>query len=78
MVAHRGSHTCWKLLKEQVKQKKKNKVKGKKLKIGQTNYIGPEPCENVQFHRYTTDCVILVAKVLTKFKVTLFPTTCQH
>ena len=60
MVAHRSSHTCWKLLKEQVKQKKKNKVKGKKLKIGQTNYIGP-------------DCVNLVAKVLTKFKVTLFP-----
>ena len=51
MVAHRGSHTCWKLLKEQVKQKKKNKVKGKKLKIGQTNYIGPKSCENVQFHR---------------------------
>ena len=33
------------------KAEKKNKVKGEKLKIGQTNYIGPEPCENIQFHR---------------------------
>ena len=46
MIAHRSSHICWKLLKEQVKQKKKNKVKEKKKK----NYIGPERCENVQFH----------------------------
>ena len=50
MIAHRSSHICWKLLKEQVDQKKKNKVKEKKKKRP-NNYIGPDPRENVQFHR---------------------------
>ena len=37
MIAHRSSHKCWKLLKEQVEQKKKNKVKEKKK--GQTTIL---------------------------------------